>query len=93
METQPEGEPQKTQVGLYPSYIGTKVVQAIQMTSNDFKARKGIKHNDENAHGYLVIYEDNYQSWSPKEVFERCYRRITEQERRLIGTILTIKQD
>jgi hypothetical protein len=25
--------------------------------------------------GYKVIYEDGYQSWSPKEVFEAAYRR------------------
>lgn len=26
-------------------------------------------------HGYAVVYEDGYRSWSPKEVFEAAYRR------------------
>lgn len=34
--------------------------------------------------GYKVIYEDGYISWSPKEVFERCYREITLNEKGLI---------
>lgn len=25
--------------------------------------------------GYRVVYEDGYQSWSPKEAFENAYRR------------------
>lgn len=53
------------------SYIGTKVIQA----------RPQLKDEKE---GYKVIYEDGYESWSPKEVFERCYREITEKEKALI---------
>ena len=34
--------------------------------------------------GYKVRYEDGYTSWSPKEVFERCYRIITNSEIKLI---------
>ena len=26
-------------------------------------------------HGYKVVYQDGYESWSPKEVFEKAYRR------------------
>jgi len=26
--------------------------------------------------GYKVIYEDGYESWSPKDVFKESYRRI-----------------
>ena len=48
-------------------YIGTKVVLA------EPQGRDG-------AEGYAVIYEDGYRSWSPREVFERCYRRITTSE-------------
>ena len=53
------------------SYIGTKVIQAEPCMKND-------------EDGYKVIYEDGYESWSPKEVFERCYREITESEKSLI---------
>jgi len=69
------------------SYIGTKVILARPMTSDDYKASKGQPYGqDENAHGYEVTYEDGYVSWSPKGVFERCYREITTQEKSLIYT-------
>ena len=68
------------------TYVGTKIVRAKPMTDGDFNvvfknmAQKGKMDNP----GYLVIYEDGYRSWSPKEVFERCYRRITDAEKKLI---------
>lgn len=34
--------------------------------------------------GYRVIYPDGYESWSPKEEFERCYREISPEERDLV---------
>ena len=42
-------------------YIGTKVIMA-EPQEKDGKE------------GYKVQYEDNYVSWSPKDVFERAYR-------------------
>lgn len=57
------------------TYIGTKIVQAEPQL---------IEINGEPKDGYKVLYEDGYQSWSPKEVFERCYRKITEKEKALI---------
>jgi hypothetical protein len=27
--------------------------------------------------GYKVVYEDGYESWSPKETFEKAYREVT----------------
>ena len=67
-------------------YIGTKIVRAKPMTSNEFAKFKGkeVDKNSENANGYLVIYEDNYTSWSPKSTFERAYRVITHSEFDLI---------
>jgi hypothetical protein len=52
------------------AYIGTKIVVAWPETK-------------EGKDGYAVKYEDGYVSWSPKDVFERCYRRITSQEKEL----------
>ena len=53
-------------------YIGTKVVSAEP--SEDMGGSQG----------YTVIYEDGYTSWSPKAVFERCYREVTPAERVLV---------
>lgn len=68
------------------SYIGTKVVRAIPMDSKQWKEFKKIpqNENEEVSGGYKVTYDDGYVSWSPKEVFERCYREITSQEKSLI---------
>lgn len=50
-------------------YIGTKIITAFQQ-GKDGKP------------GYGVIYEDGYQSWSPKETFfEKAYRAIEERTR------------
>ncbi len=46
-------------------YMGTKLVQAEphkQETGED---------------GYKIVYPDGYVSWSPKDVFEAAYLRIT----------------
>jgi hypothetical protein len=53
------------------AYIGTKVVQAEP------------EEKDGNP-GYKVVYEDGYTSWSPIQVFERCYRPVTDAEATLI---------
>jgi len=34
--------------------------------------------------GYKVVYDDGYVSWSPRDVFERCYRLITDTEKALL---------
>ena len=70
------------------SYIGTKIVRAAPMTPLEFSSKHGrvpagVDRPDEP--GYEVVYEDSYTSWSPKDVFERCYRRVTDQEKALIN--------
>lgn len=51
-------------------YIGTKVVKAYPCPA--WKNAGGHKVGDE---GYKVIYEDGYVSWSPKDVFEKHYKK------------------
>ncbi len=51
-------------------YIGTKVVKAYPCPA--WKNAGGHKVGDE---GYKVIYEDGYESWSPKDVFEKHYKK------------------
>jgi hypothetical protein len=65
-------------------YIGSKIVQAesawkitddegssIQAKSAHGCCKNGSTIED----GYKVVYEDGYESWSPKEVFEAAYRQ------------------
>ena len=50
-------------------YIGTKIIEA-----EPCKAWKDTKLHKAGEDGYKVRYPDGYESWSPKEVFERAYR-------------------
>ena len=62
-------------------YLGTKLIKACPMTNfgfacstnknlsiEEFEKTKKIED------GYFVVYEDGYQSWSPRDVFEKAYR-------------------
>lgn len=73
------------------AYIGTKIVQAEPMDEGTFsftvKVLPQIVTIDRDGvgrAGYKVVYEDGYVSWSPKHVFERCYRPVTAAEAALI---------
>lgn len=70
----------------YPCYIGTKIVQATPMLHDEWlKSQNRYQDNQETlGDGYMVIYEDGYKSWSPRDVFERSYRKITNKERSMI---------
>ena len=57
-------------------YIGTKIIQAVPMSRGAYNEYRGWTiPADENPadDGYLVRYSDDYESWSPKEVFEEAY--------------------
>jgi hypothetical protein len=60
-------------------YIGTKRLIAKPMTLGDYNEHRGwdIPADEDPARtGYLVQYEDGYQSWSPSEVFESAYQPL-----------------
>jgi hypothetical protein len=59
-------------------YIGFKMVEAEPMDQKTFTEEvKCQKYNSEiSALGYKVTYPDGYVSWSPKEVFEKAYMQI-----------------
>ena len=68
------------------SYIGSKIIKARPMNSHTFqKEVKKTETADENMEGYLVIYPDGYESWSPKEVFEEAYRLVSDGEKALVN--------
>lgn len=63
-------------------YTGTKTVKAMPMTMGEAYERKLLKNGvrpsecETDKTGYLVEYEDGYQSWSPADVFEKAYKRL-----------------
>ena len=58
-------------------YIGTKSVEAEVMDELT-AVEKGFARSNEDNHewrqGYHIRYEDGYESWSPKDVFEKAYK-------------------
>lgn len=72
------------------TYIGTKMVQAVPMTRQEYNDFRGWQlPADENGTdaGYMVIYPDSnpntphyqgYVSWSPKKQFEDAYLSLGE---------------
>ena len=61
-------------------YIGTKILKALPMTRGDYNEQRGWplpEGEDQDVAGYLVEYEDGYQSWSPATAFEPSYNLLT----------------
>lgn len=56
-------------------YIGTKQISAKPMTLGEYNTHQRLDASIEDPEkaGYLVVYSDSYQSWSPKDVFEKAY--------------------
>lgn len=61
-------------------YIGTKRVEAEPMTmgeayeKNLLQAGRVPNESEKNKAGYHVKYADGYESWSPADTFEECYK-------------------
>lgn len=57
-------------------YIGIKMLQAKPLNLGVYNKYRGWtipENEDPERPGYLVRYGDDYESWSPKEVFEAAY--------------------
>jgi len=78
-------EPIKVPEGM-DRYIGCKIIAAKPMDARTFHetVKGNFTGNQENALGYLVIYPDGYKSWSPKNVFEAAYRKVSVDEYALL---------
>ncbi len=64
-------------------YIGTKKVSATPawrvdgvVYPKDGPVPRVMNRED----GYKVVYEDGYESWSPKEVFEKAYKELIDEK-------------
>jgi hypothetical protein len=58
------------------NYIGVKAVQATPMTVEEYNQNVRPLYYSGAPEGYLVVYPDGYQSWSPKDVFEKAYLQV-----------------
>lgn len=63
-------------------YLGKKEVMASPMSMGEAYDRGLLQSNlkssrvDKDREGYLVKYDNGYQSWSPKDVFDNSYKVI-----------------
>ncbi len=58
-------------------YIGTKEVSATpayRVGSMIYPKDGAVPRVTNREDGYKVVYEDGYESWSPKDVFEKAYK-------------------
>lgn len=64
-------------------YIGTKIVEAepaYRLDGKVYPITGPYPRSMNLEEGYRVRYADGYESWSPKDVFERAYLPITINE-------------
>ena len=55
-------------------YIGTKIIEAEPATYGEcYKGSNVLSLAESSRKGYRVRYQDGYESWSPKDVFEKAY--------------------
>lgn len=60
-------------------YIGTKLIKAESCTVREYNETvRPLMYTGECQDGYKVEYEDNYISWSPKDVFEKAYLKVDD---------------
>ena len=63
------------------TYIGTKIIEAapaIRMGGKVYDANEIVPRSMKLVEeGYKVRYQDGYESFSPKDVFERAYLELT----------------
>lgn len=71
-------------------YIGIKLLDATPMTRKEYCDVKGLPYSpeDQTNDGYLVIYSDSYQSWSPKDIFESAYLPLGEDSTRITPAVI-----
>lgn len=63
-------------------YLGVKLISAESCSLDQFAGAKNFGDLSRlsggiDREGYKVVYEDGHTSWSPKDVFEKAYREIT----------------
>ncbi len=77
-------------------YIGTKIVRAEPLDEKSFYESRGGQWLDDRPtrDGYRVVYDDGYVSWSPKETFERSYRKVTYREAEMVhGAVFKVMDE
>lgn len=59
-------------------YLGVKLIEAEPLTRGEYNTYRGWGVPSDGGPtdpGYLVVYPDGYESWSPAKQFEEAYRK------------------
>ena len=72
-------------------YIRCHVVEAEPMTRYAFDNLKNLEHASPDTEGYHVIYPSGYESWCPKEQFEKQGFPLEDGTKITKGDILNFK--
>lgn len=77
-------------------YLGVKLIEAQPMTHGEYAKLKYGENNSINttefskqnvtSEGYMVKYDNDYISWSPKDVFEKAYYRLMKDNNTICQT-------
>jgi len=76
-------------------YLGVKLIEAEQKTHGEYTKIKYCESNpintefskeNVNSAGYMVKYDNNYISWSPKDVFEKAYFKLEKTNNTICQT-------
>lgn len=59
--------------------LGIKIKEAVPMTAED-AAKKGYTICNNADDGYEIIYEEGFNTWCPKDVFEKYIHEIKNKE-------------
>ncbi len=81
-----EGQIPVTKPVPMPYFIGVKLIQAKPMNLGDYNKYRDWeipKDEDPLRDGYLVLYPDGYESWSPTTVFDKAYMAMGEDQTRI----------
>lgn len=70
------------------NYIGIKLLEAEPMTKNEYNKNRDRNVPGDDQEGYLVKYSSDYQSWSPKDVFEAAYLPLGEDNTRIMPEVI-----
>lgn len=67
------------------TYIGTKIIEAVPAIRKDGKVYEEGSATPRSMgpeeKGYKVRYPDGYESWSPKDVFEKAYLELVVNQK------------
>jgi len=71
-------------------YMGFELIHAEPISLGNYNKCKGwiIPENENpDTEGYLIVYSDDYNSWCPKEVFEKAHYKVSKDNKIILKNV------